>query len=236
MVLNHHSKPIEVGGDAPVSVQSMCTTLTSDVNATLQQIANTRDGGPRDCHDAGASTSIQLLREQFDHRGAMPVIEGLKAWLEREGVMWWSVEQLAGVVATGAMTSAGTAFSQAEADRHAVLDQLAIRLDRVGHYGDPVDDREHRGDERGVGGTIAGRLEVDTASWRLGNAAEDLLGVVLLLVLHEFEDVFGHFLDRLHKFRLVRIALLHALHEAIQVDVVGDCHDLFPPILLVCAR
>jgi (E)-4-hydroxy-3-methylbut-2-enyl-diphosphate synthase len=29
----------EVGGDAPVSVQSMCTTPTSDVNATLQQIA-----------------------------------------------------------------------------------------------------------------------------------------------------------------------------------------------------
>ncbi len=68
----------------------------------------------------------------LDHRGAMPVIEGLKAWLEREGVMWWSAEQLAGVVATGAMTSAGTAFSQAEADRHAVLDQLAIRLDRAG--------------------------------------------------------------------------------------------------------
>jgi (E)-4-hydroxy-3-methylbut-2-enyl-diphosphate synthase len=30
---------VEVGGDAPVSVQSMCTTPTSDVNATLQQIA-----------------------------------------------------------------------------------------------------------------------------------------------------------------------------------------------------
>ena len=29
----------DVGGDAPVSVQSMTTTLTSDVNATLQQIA-----------------------------------------------------------------------------------------------------------------------------------------------------------------------------------------------------
>ncbi|NBS57975.1 MAG: 4-hydroxy-3-methylbut-2-en-1-yl diphosphate synthase, partial [Betaproteobacteria bacterium] len=26
-----------VGGDAPVSVQSMCTTLTADVNSTLQQ-------------------------------------------------------------------------------------------------------------------------------------------------------------------------------------------------------
>src|SRR3954454_458425 len=30
---------VPVGGDAPVSVQSMTTTLTSDVNATLQQIA-----------------------------------------------------------------------------------------------------------------------------------------------------------------------------------------------------
>jgi len=30
---------VDVGGDAPVSVQSMCTTQTTDVNATLQQIA-----------------------------------------------------------------------------------------------------------------------------------------------------------------------------------------------------
>ena len=30
---------VGVGGDAPISVQSMTTTLTSDVNATLQQIA-----------------------------------------------------------------------------------------------------------------------------------------------------------------------------------------------------
>ncbi|MGZ5370611.1 flavodoxin-dependent (E)-4-hydroxy-3-methylbut-2-enyl-diphosphate synthase [Aeromicrobium sp.] len=30
---------VDVGGDAPVSVQSMTTTLTSDVNSTLQQIA-----------------------------------------------------------------------------------------------------------------------------------------------------------------------------------------------------
>ncbi|MBO0812377.1 MAG: flavodoxin-dependent (E)-4-hydroxy-3-methylbut-2-enyl-diphosphate synthase [Microlunatus sp.] len=30
---------VEVGGDAPISVQSMTTTLTADVNATLQQIA-----------------------------------------------------------------------------------------------------------------------------------------------------------------------------------------------------
>ncbi|THJ76120.1 flavodoxin-dependent (E)-4-hydroxy-3-methylbut-2-enyl-diphosphate synthase [Candidatus Frankia alpina] len=36
---------VPVGGDAPVSVQSMCTTLTSDVNATLQQIAQLTASG-----------------------------------------------------------------------------------------------------------------------------------------------------------------------------------------------
>ena len=30
---------VGVGSDSPISVQSMTTTLTSDVNATLQQIA-----------------------------------------------------------------------------------------------------------------------------------------------------------------------------------------------------
>ncbi len=34
-----------VGGDAPISVQSMTTTLTSDVNATLQQIAELTAAG-----------------------------------------------------------------------------------------------------------------------------------------------------------------------------------------------
>src|ERR1700727_2491789 len=36
---------VPVGGGAPVSVQSMCTTLTSDVNATLQQIAELTAAG-----------------------------------------------------------------------------------------------------------------------------------------------------------------------------------------------
>lgn len=39
ITLRHHTKPVNIGGDAPVSVQSMTTTLTSDINATLQQIA-----------------------------------------------------------------------------------------------------------------------------------------------------------------------------------------------------
>ncbi|MFV2176329.1 flavodoxin-dependent (E)-4-hydroxy-3-methylbut-2-enyl-diphosphate synthase [Actinomadura sp. LOL_016] len=36
---------VPVGGDAPVSVQSMTTTLTADVNATLQQIAELAASG-----------------------------------------------------------------------------------------------------------------------------------------------------------------------------------------------
>uniref|UniRef100_UPI0027E57403 flavodoxin-dependent (E)-4-hydroxy-3-methylbut-2-enyl-diphosphate synthase n=1 Tax=Streptomyces sp. CHD11 TaxID=2741325 RepID=UPI0027E57403 len=38
---------VAVGGDAPVSVQSMTTTRTSDIGATLQQIAELRRGRPR---------------------------------------------------------------------------------------------------------------------------------------------------------------------------------------------
>ena len=45
ITLRHHSHPVEVGGDAPVSVQSMTTTLTSNINATLQQIAELTASG-----------------------------------------------------------------------------------------------------------------------------------------------------------------------------------------------
>ena len=45
IVLRHPTHPVPVGGDAPVSVQSMATTLTSDVNATLQQIAELTASG-----------------------------------------------------------------------------------------------------------------------------------------------------------------------------------------------
>ena len=36
---------VDVGGDAPVSVQSMCTTKTTDIDATLQQIAELTASG-----------------------------------------------------------------------------------------------------------------------------------------------------------------------------------------------
>jgi (E)-4-hydroxy-3-methylbut-2-enyl-diphosphate synthase len=38
-------RSVLVGGDAPISVQSMCTTLTADVNTTLQQIAELTAAG-----------------------------------------------------------------------------------------------------------------------------------------------------------------------------------------------
>ncbi|MEU7489700.1 flavodoxin-dependent (E)-4-hydroxy-3-methylbut-2-enyl-diphosphate synthase, partial [Streptomyces sp. NPDC042319] len=37
--------PVAVGGDAPVSVQSMTTTRTADIGSTLQQIAELTASG-----------------------------------------------------------------------------------------------------------------------------------------------------------------------------------------------
>jgi len=54
-----------VGGDAPVSVQSMCITLTADVNATLQQIAELTASG---CQIVRVAVPSQ------DDADALPVI------------------------------------------------------------------------------------------------------------------------------------------------------------------
>lgn len=45
LTLQHPRHPVHVGGDAPISVQSMCTTVTADVNSTLQQIAELTAAG-----------------------------------------------------------------------------------------------------------------------------------------------------------------------------------------------
>ena len=45
IILRHATHPITVGGDAPISIQSMATTLTADVNSTLQQIAELTTSG-----------------------------------------------------------------------------------------------------------------------------------------------------------------------------------------------
>ena len=45
LTLRHPTHPVAVGGGAPVSVQSMATTLTADVDSTLQQIAELTAAG-----------------------------------------------------------------------------------------------------------------------------------------------------------------------------------------------
>ena len=39
------SRQVRIGGDAPVSVQSMTTTVTADIDATLRQIAELTAAG-----------------------------------------------------------------------------------------------------------------------------------------------------------------------------------------------
>jgi (E)-4-hydroxy-3-methylbut-2-enyl-diphosphate synthase len=42
-----HVGPVAVGGDAPITVQTMTNTLTTDVKATVAQGAGLRRGGRR---------------------------------------------------------------------------------------------------------------------------------------------------------------------------------------------
>ena len=65
IVLRHDKHPVLVGGGAPVSVQSMATTLTADINATLQQIAEL------------TATGCQIVRVAVpsqDDADALPII------------------------------------------------------------------------------------------------------------------------------------------------------------------
>ncbi|HZE65922.1 MAG TPA: flavodoxin-dependent (E)-4-hydroxy-3-methylbut-2-enyl-diphosphate synthase [Sporichthyaceae bacterium] len=65
---------VAVGGDAPVSVQSMCTTLTADVDATLQQIAELTAAGCQIVRVAVPSQDdADALREIARH-SSIPVI------------------------------------------------------------------------------------------------------------------------------------------------------------------
>ncbi|MGQ0632941.1 MAG: flavodoxin-dependent (E)-4-hydroxy-3-methylbut-2-enyl-diphosphate synthase [Sporichthyaceae bacterium] len=63
-----------VGGDAPVSVQSMCTTLTSDVNATLQQIAELTAAGCQIVRVAVPSQDDADALAQIAQKSQIPVI------------------------------------------------------------------------------------------------------------------------------------------------------------------
>lgn len=74
IVLRHHSKPLAVGGDAPVSVQSMCTTLTADVDSTLQQIAELTATGCQAVRVAVPSQDDADALPQIARKSGIPVI------------------------------------------------------------------------------------------------------------------------------------------------------------------
>ena len=74
LILKHPTHPVTVGGDAPISVQSMCTTLTSDVNATLQQIAELTAAGCQVVRVACPSQDDADALPQIARKAGIPVI------------------------------------------------------------------------------------------------------------------------------------------------------------------
>ena len=74
LILRHPTHPVAVGGDAPVSVQSMTTTLTADVNATLQQIAELTASGCQIVRVAVPSQDDAEALPQIARKSGIPVV------------------------------------------------------------------------------------------------------------------------------------------------------------------
>ena len=74
LILQHRTKPLAVGGDAPVSVQSMCTTVTADVDSTLQQIAELTAAGCQAVRVAVPSQDDADALAQIAKKSGIPVI------------------------------------------------------------------------------------------------------------------------------------------------------------------
>ncbi len=74
ILLRHPTHPVAVGGGAPVSVQSMCTTLTADVNSTLQQIAELTAAGCQVVRVAVPSQDDADALPQIARKSGIPVI------------------------------------------------------------------------------------------------------------------------------------------------------------------
>lgn len=74
IVLRHDKKPVLVGGDAPISVQSMTTTVTADINSTLQQIAELTAAGCEVVRVAVPSADDAEALPTIARKSAIPVI------------------------------------------------------------------------------------------------------------------------------------------------------------------
>ena len=72
--LGSGDKAVLVGGGAPVSVQSMTTTLTADVNATLQQIAELTASGCQIVRVAVPSADDVAALPEIVRKSQLPVV------------------------------------------------------------------------------------------------------------------------------------------------------------------
>lgn len=74
VVLRHATHPVTIGGDAPISIQSMATTLTADVNSTLQQIAELTASGCQIVRVAVPSQDDAEALPAIAKKSSIPVI------------------------------------------------------------------------------------------------------------------------------------------------------------------
>lgn len=74
IILRHATHPVAVGGDAPISIQSMATTLTADVNSTLQQIAELTASGCQVVRVAVPSQDDAEALPAIAKKSSIPVI------------------------------------------------------------------------------------------------------------------------------------------------------------------
>src|SRR4029079_1935425 len=100
---------VKIGGDAPVSVQSMCSTDTRDAAATIEQIRQLeaaggegiRVAGPDDAaavlHKIKAAMTVPLIADiHFDHRLALKAAAVVDCVRINPGNIgaWWKVEEV----------------------------------------------------------------------------------------------------------------------------------------------
>ncbi|TDC81880.1 flavodoxin-dependent (E)-4-hydroxy-3-methylbut-2-enyl-diphosphate synthase [Actinomadura sp. 7K507] len=74
LTLGQDGRAVPVGGTAPVSVQSMTTTVTADVNATLQQIAELTAAGCQIVRVAVPSADDADALPQIARKSQIPVV------------------------------------------------------------------------------------------------------------------------------------------------------------------
>ena len=69
-----HVGPVAIGGGAPVTIQSMCNTHTSDARATIEQIARLHDAGCEIIRLAVPDQAAADALPEIVHASPIPVV------------------------------------------------------------------------------------------------------------------------------------------------------------------